>query len=112
MVEGKEGIFSTKEMANLGKENFYALKSMASKGALEKDFFKEQRVGFMQAVPVNTGNSAVLSKMDELIGSVKGIPGTNWEVASVSNGIMKLIEHSMRNGKLVRNTHIIKAPRN
>ena len=65
LVEGNEGIFSGREMNNLGKSNFYALKEMAGRGVLKEGFFNGQRQTFIQEV-----NPIGFEK--ELIDEVKG----------------------------------------
>lgn len=110
MVEGKEGIFSTKEMGNLGKDNFYALKQMANDGVIGKDIFTSQRQGFDKAVavPVQTGNGKLLAQMKSVEAAIKNKPVSSMEVSKLANGMIDVIEKTKQGKRITRNHHIIK----
>ena len=111
LVEGREGIFSAKEMANLGKQNFYAMKDLASTGKIDSNFFTKQREGFMKAVPVITTDPRLIKEMREVKQAIENKPVQNWDVADVADGVMEMVETLMTKNKTIRNHYKTKKPR-
>jgi hypothetical protein len=111
LVEGREGIFSAQEMENLGKDNFYKLKDLASMGKMDSNFFSKQRKQFVQTVVAPAVDPTLVREMREVKKAIESKPVQSWDVAKVANGVMDLVEETVvKNGKK-RNHHIIKKPR-
>jgi hypothetical protein len=111
MVEGKEGILSTREMANMGKDNFYRMKELAGMGKIDENFFTKQRQSFVQTVGVPVQNEAIITELQELRREMANKPVSNWKVAEVAEGTMKLVEEVIEGKKTKRNHYVIKKPR-
>lgn len=112
LVEGKEGIFSTQEMANLGRENFYKMKDIASMGKVDSNFFSRQRKSFMNSTAVfSSTDPALISEMRDVKRAIESKPVQNWNVAKVADGVMELVEETMHKNGVKRNHYIIKKPK-
>ncbi len=111
LIEGREGFFSGREMANLGKDNFYKIKDAAGTGKVDSNFFSGQHRNFIQAVPVNTTNDEITRGLQEVKKAIEGKPVQNWNAPAFVDGVMKLVEETMTKNKVVRNTYVIKKPR-
>lgn len=111
LVEGKEGIFSGREMDNLGKDNFYKMKDMASLGKVDSNFFSRQRETFIQSVPAGGMDPRVIGKLTEVQKAIEAKPVPSYDFRNLADGTMAIIETlSSKNGKK-RNTFITKKPR-
>lgn len=110
LVEGKEGIFSSREMENLGKENFYAMKDLASMGKVDSNFFSRQREAFIQKVPVGTYDGRVVEKLTRLEHAIQNIPGTKYDVQGMADGTIEVIETIMKKNHTKRNIYKTKRP--
>lgn len=111
-VEGKEGIFSVKEMENLGKENFYKMKDIAGMGKVDSNFFSNQRKSFVKAVPVgSTTDPRLITEMRSVKQAIENKPVESWDVSKTANGIMDLVQSTVTKNKKVRNHYRIKKPR-
>jgi hypothetical protein len=90
MVEGQEGIFSKKEMANLGKDNFYALKNIASSGVVDGNFFSEQRNVFIKEVPsIGRYDKELVSEIKAVKQAINSRPDQMLNVPEVVNGVLE-----------------------
>jgi len=110
LVEGNEGFLSGKEIENLGKENFYSIKQMAGRGPIEKNFFKEQRIGFEQSVE-SFNDKRIVEKLDNLTKVIENKPEQSIEVTDLVNGILQITEVKKTGNKIVRNNHKINKSR-
>lgn len=111
-VEGKEGIFSVREMENLGKENFYNIKHLAGMGKMDSNFFSNQRKEFIKVVPQRIEHDPQLVReMREVKRAIDSKPVTNWDVAKLANGVMELVETTLTKNKVQRNHYKTKKPR-
>lgn len=93
MVEGKEGILSKTEMANLGKDNFYSLKHMAGMGKIDKDLFTRQRKDFDKAmfVPVSSGNDKIAKELRGVQDAILNQPTAVMKQIEAVDGVMKYV---------------------
>jgi hypothetical protein len=103
LVEGREGIFSANEMANLGKDNFYKMKQMASFGKVDSNFFSKQRQQFVQAVPAGGYSPELISEMREVKRAIEGKPVQNWDMTKIMDGTFDLVETITAKNKVKRN---------
>ena len=111
LVEGREGIFSANEMANLGKDNFYKMKELASLGKVDSNFFSKQRSQFVQTVPVGASNMELVSEIKEVKRAIEGKPVQTWDLANITNGTMDLVESIISKNKVKRNHHKVSKKR-
>jgi hypothetical protein len=87
-AEGNEGIFSGKEMGNLGRENFYALKNLL-KNPIDDAIFERQNDAFNASIPIiNVINKSdqVVEKLDELKKVIADKKETVWNISP--NGLI------------------------
>ena len=87
-AEGNEGIFSGKEMGNLGRENFYALKNLL-KNPIDDSIFERQNDAFNASIPIiNVINKSdqVVEKLDELKKVIADKKETVWNISP--NGLI------------------------
>lgn len=81
-AEGNEGIFSGREMGNLGRENFYALKNLL-KNPIDDSIFERQNDSFNASIPIiNVINKSdqVVEKLDELKKVIADKKETTWNI--------------------------------
>lgn len=112
LVEGKEGIFSAREMANLGKDNFYRMKELAGMGKIDSNFFSRQRQSFsesMAIVPVQ--DERFLKEIQDVKKAIENKPVPNFSVHKLVNGTMEIIEETQSKNHKKRNIYIVKKPR-
>lgn len=109
--EGGEGFFSRKEVANMGEGTFYKMKELAAQGKIDENFFSRQRQDFVRTVTVPPNNQDVVEQLQEVKRAIQNQPIPNWRVAEVANGTMKLVEETITQNKVKRDTYIIKKPR-
>lgn len=101
-AQGKEGILSVNEMANLGKDNFYAIKEAAS-NPVNHNLFEDQIESFVikgQEKP--DVNNKLLEKLDEVKHAVDNIPGYEVKWDSFGN----LEERMIKNGSKRTRVHM------
>lgn len=110
LVEGNEGFFSGREVSNLGKDNFYALKEMAGRGPIGKNVFKRQRQGFEQVVD-EFNDRRIVQKLDDVKDAIKNKPEHSLDVAEMVQGMLHLVETTKTGNKTVRNHYKIKRPK-
>jgi TP901 family phage tail tape measure protein len=73
-AEGSEGIFSKKEMANIGRDRFYALKNVFADRRMTDDYFQAGNSKLV-AVQNNGGQSvAMANKLNEVTQAIKDLP--------------------------------------
>jgi hypothetical protein len=109
LVEGREGIFSAQEMDNLGKDNFYKMKDIASMGKVDSNFFTAQRQQFVQSTTRRPkSDPALINEMREVKRAIEGKPVQNWDVANVADGVMELVETVMTKNHVIRNHYTTK----
>jgi hypothetical protein len=95
-AEGEEGIFSKKEMANLGKENFYAIKDLL-KNPINDDEFQRQESSFMQVVPIRArGDSMLASAVDRLSQKFDNIPQIHQGIDNLDRIVETRIESGLK----------------
>lgn len=97
-AEGNEGIFSGKEMGNLGRENFYNLKNLL-KNPIDDSIFERQNDSFMGAIPIIqaiNNNNEVVRELQELKATIKSKPETsvNWD--AMNNMVIAKIENGFK----------------
>ena len=108
MIEGREGFFSAREMANLGKDNFYKIKSLAGTGPLATNFFSGQKDALMQYVPVGGYDPGLASEIRDVKKAIDRKPVSSLDVEALTNGILKVTEKQVSKNKVVKNTYIIR----
>lgn len=107
-VEGKEGIFSTREMENLGKDNFYKIKNLAGMGKLTPDFFNNQS-GNVSMVPViNHNNSDIKKELRDVKQAIENKPVQNWDVPGLVDGVLQIVETRQQKNKTIRTKFKVK----
>lgn len=112
LVEGQEGIFSKNEMRNLGKENFYKMKEIASLGKVDSNFFERQRKELVVKTESNQGySSEVVSKLDSLKKTIENKPVSSFDVRSLSKTMSAIIETTKTKNSTRRTIHPIKKSR-
>lgn len=111
MVEGKEGILSTREMSNLGKDNFYKIKEMAGSGKIDDNFFARQRQSFIQAVGVPTTDDRLISEIQELKRIIDNKPVPTIEANKLADGVLEIAHKMVVGRKEIRNSYIVRKPR-
>lgn len=106
-VEGKEGIFSKNEMANLGKGNFYSLKTLL-KNPIDDEVFARQADGMTMLIPPpQANNTAILiEKIDEL----KDVVKNKKELDVNFPEMYRLLLQSQENGDKAVVEYIMKKP--
>ena len=109
LVEGKEGIFSVKEMSNLGKDNFYALKSLAGKGRIEEGFFNGETKAFIQAVPMV--DNGLKNEVIEMKKAILQMPSQEFKIVNYTKDLFKIIETVKTGNSTNRNIYEVKKPR-
>ena len=110
-VEGKEGIFSVREMSNLGKDNFYRIKEMAGNGKIDENFFSRQRQNFIQAVIPSNNTSELKESLKDVKRAIDNKPVQNWRADEVVNGVLTLIEETQSGNKTKRLIYKIQKPK-
>lgn len=112
MVEGKEGIFSAKEMANLGKDNFYKLKNMASLGPMDQNFFSQQRRDFASQTPTIAAYSdpKIIKELREVKKAITSQPHQSVNMPEVVNGVLQFTETISNSNMIKRNHYKIQKP--
>jgi len=111
LVEGREGIFSAREMDNLGKDNFYKMKDIAGQGKVDSNFFSRQRKQFtsiQRRSPKQHNSEDGWKKVRE---AIENKPVPNYEVARIANGTMELVETILTKNGAKRNHYKTKKPR-
>ncbi len=112
LVEGKEGFFSAREMENLGKQNFYALKNMAGLGPIDRNFFSGQKNEFLAGLPVvSQKDPELVQEMREVKKAIKAKPSQILDVPEVVHGILRFTETVTEKNKVKRNHYRIQKPR-
>jgi hypothetical protein len=109
MVEGKEGIFSVREMANLGKDNFYKIKELASKGKFDIDMIRSQRRNFDSAVPIVVDNSSIGDTLKLMNSRLDRIESEKMKFSETIDGFVEIIHEVDRKGKKTINRYPTKA---
>lgn len=105
-----EGFFNRKEVDSMGRENFYKLKNLASAGQIDDNFFSKQRELFVQSVPVVGGSPELLNEMREVKKAINGKPTQNWDAIGVIDGVLEVVETTMKKNKVRRNHYKSKRP--
>lgn len=111
LVEGNEGIFSTREMKNLGRSNFYALKELAGRGSIKDGFFKSKTESFIQAMPIAVGNSELVNEVVKMRKSFENFEGQKLDIVEYTNDLFRVIEKSKKGNFVTRNIYEIKKPK-
>lgn len=111
LVEGREGIFSAREMENLGKDNFYRMKEIAGLGRVDSNFFSGQRQQFIQAVVPANNDALLLRELNEVKKAIESKPVQNWDVVKVADGVIEIVETLQQKNKTIRNHYKTKKPR-
>lgn len=112
LVEGKEGIFSKKEMNNMGKDTFYKMKELASNGQLNENFFERQRQDFIMSVmPVKGNDDKLVYSMREVVRAIEEQPKQSLEVSGLIDGVLDIVESVKKGKTTIRNHYKIQKPR-
>lgn len=112
LIEGNEGFFSGREVANLGKDNFYAIKEMAGRGPIEKSLFKQQRERFVVSAAGDNGkDNRIVSELKELKDIIASKPSSEINLPEVVDGILNFVETVTVGNKRINNHYKIKRPR-
>ena len=112
LIEGNEGFFSGREVSNLGKENFYAIKEMAGRGPIEKAMFKQQRERFVMEMPgENFNDNRIVDELKGLKEVIASKPSSEVNLPEVVDGILTFVETVTQGNKTKRNHYKIKRPR-
>jgi len=93
-AQGQEGIFSVNEMQNLGRDNFYNLKSML-KAPIDDEIFARQSGNLMQYVQIPTRSkedNVLARKMDELKQAIIDKKETTVDWNKAGDMIIKTVE--------------------
>jgi hypothetical protein len=103
-AEGSEGIFSKKEMANLGRDNFYSLKNLA-KAPIDGNLFERQNSAFVQSVPIiyNNSQANLAVKMDEMIDTLKSRSEFNYK--GFTKDFKYMVTQIKKDGKTTTTKH-------
>ena len=112
LIEGNEGFFSGREVANLGKDNFYAIKEMAGRGPIEKAMFRQQRERFVMEMPgENFNDNRIVDELKGLKEVIASKPSSEVNLPEVVDGILTFVETVTQGNKTKRNHYKIKRPR-
>lgn len=109
LVEGSEGIFSKSEMKNLGKDNFYALKSLAGRGRINEGFFGNETKAFIQAVPMV--DNGLKNEVIEMRKAIQNMETNKFDIVNYTKDLFKIIETTQKGNSIIRNTYEVKKPR-
>jgi len=109
LVEGSEGIFSKSEMKNLGKDNFYALKSLAGRGRINEGFFGNETKAFIQAVPMV--DNGLKNEVVEMRKAIQNMETNKFDIVNYTKDLFKIIETTQKGNSIIRNTYEVKKPR-
>lgn len=97
-AEKDEGLFSTKEMRNLGRGNFYALKQQL-KNPFNNNLFQNQNesfVSFVSEVKEDKASNKLVEKIDELIDVEKNRKETSINANGLREFIVAEVEHGVK----------------
>lgn len=97
-AEGKEGIFSGREMSNLGRENFYRLKDLL-RTPVEDGLFNaqaEQVVSVMKPEEKKPRKNQTLEELRKLQRIVQDKREVNIDVDGLGNLIVTTVEKGMK----------------
>jgi len=112
LVEGQEGIFSKKEMANLGKGNFYDIKSAAGLGPIDRNFFTGQKEEFLAGgTVIQKTDTRIISELREVKKAIKEKPTQIISVPEIVDGVLTFTETVTARRTTKRNHYQIKKPR-
>lgn len=113
LVEGKEGIFSKREMSNLGKDNFYRIKDMAGLGPVDTNFFSGQRQQLANnyfPIPVNN-NDEIITGLEEVKRAIEQKPVESWDMIGVTETFVEIVQTVSNKNKKTRNFFKVNKPR-
>lgn len=113
LVERNEGFLSGREMENLGKENFYKMKEIASLGKVDSNFFSSQRKDFVAGTNtiVVQDNKALLSEMKNVKRAIESKPETEFGIEKFADATFNLIKTVRSKNRTVKSTFKIKKQR-
>lgn len=111
LIEGNEGFFSGREIENLGKENFYKMKDLASMGKVDSNFFSRQGKQFVAGVPVSSGNPELVKEMKDVKRAIESKPVPHLEAGKIVDGAMEIVERILTKNGETRNRYKTKKPR-
>jgi hypothetical protein len=110
--ENGEGFISKREMENIGFDNFYKFKHLASMGALDTNFFSDQNRSFSQSiVPVPSYDPRLVSELRNVKDAIQSKPDQQLNVPEVVDGILKFTETVTTRNVTRRNHYKIPKPR-
>jgi len=112
LVEGKEGIFSKREMSNLGKDNFYRIKDMAGMGPVDTNFFSGQRQLIApRFIPVAQNNDQIINGLEEVKKAIEQKPVESWDMIGVTETFVEIVQTVSNKNKKTRNFFKVNKPR-
>jgi len=112
LVEGNEGILSTREMNNLGRDNFYRIKEMASMGVVDKNMFGKQKrqIPAISGVPI-VQTDIMEKELREIKTTLKGQKQQTFDAFEIVDNVLKFTETVIEKNKIKRNHYKIEKPR-
>ena len=110
LLEKEEGIFSRKEMKNLGRGNFFKLKNYLKSNALNEDFLSRQTQTLRQTViaPVDRKDDGLKRTLAGLSRSMQENKPTQINMKEFADGITRIIERSFEDGREREKTYEIR----
>lgn len=104
-VEGGEGIFSSREMNNMGKDNFYRFKSFVGSNKLGDNFFKSQS-SFVPEVSVLSVNLSPLQKgLERVERAIENKPYQQVDVVKMTDTIAEIVDKQTSGRRTVVNRY-------
>ena len=112
LIEGNEGFFSGSEVKNMGKDNFYQLKHLASLGPLDTNFFTGQQKEFATSMNVlTTTDPRIVNELREVKNAIVSKPDQMLDVPSVVDGVLRFTETITKQNVTKRNHYRVKKPK-
>jgi hypothetical protein len=101
LVEGGEGILSTKQMNALGVSNFQALTKSLDEGIVGSSFFGEQTKLVPQINSVSVNFGALESKLNDVKAAIENQPVQQVNVEQISKSFTDFIDTTTKGNKKV-----------
>lgn len=105
--ERGEGFFNRNEVKNIGEDNFWKIKQMASSGTLSENFFSPQNQAFVRTIPVPSSDGKLIEIMRDVKKSIDNKPVSEFNTPEVIDGILKFVETTQRKNHKKRTTYIV-----
>ena len=105
--ERGEGFFNRNEVKNLGEDNFWSIKKLASSGPLSENFFTPQNQTFVRTVPVVNSDGRLVEIMKDMKHSIDSKPVPEFNAPEVVDGILKFVKTMHSKNSKKRTTYIV-----